>query len=301
MVRRSILSVLLLIVTSSTDATYTDIESRQMDGIEQCEKSIEDYPYKYSSQAFGINVDIPENASLSLLKDFFGRKNVKVYDTTTLHLWASCHDIINFDQLHSQHRLRFKEIQPHAKLHQSVHNLKMLLSPVNDDDFPLDPDSDSGIFEAYEDEIDTKFSATSSDEKVQLHVTFGHLNTYEINALLKHKHIYQFANDADCSHLLLQRENTASFEDSLTLEVSTRLVAQVVTELSFMREVVWIEVRERFIMYNKWVKGVVESGGSFSEETFLDRAGFTGAGHVIGVSDTGTDKDEFLLCLNNTC
>ena len=85
--------------------------------------------------------------------------------------------------------------------------------------------------------------------------------------------------DVDMKHL----------EHIVTITVLSAKLSHVIAEMSKMKCVAWIEIRRPVIAFNKFAKGVLEAG--YAGSRFLDRANFTGAGHIVGVSDTGIDTN----------
>lgn len=65
---------------------------------------------------------------------------------------------------------------------------------------------------------------------------------------------------------------------------------RMVDSIAEHREVQWIERYEAMYSLNRWAKGICQSGSSLYQPlTLRSTTGLTGAGQIVGVSDTGLD------------
>ena len=76
-----------------------------------------------------------------------------------------------------------------------------------------------------------------------------------------------------------------------TLECSAINDRLVLESIANFNEVIWIERRFPIIPWNRWAKGVCQSGDPTNVPLFGSKVNLTGHGEIIGVADTGIDKN----------
>ena len=177
----------------------------------------------------------------------FGKNNVKIVNKHSLQVYASCENM-RYHHYHHHQQPQYERKEPTEKLHQHfLHANKQLR------------------------EFDLKGNSI-----VQF-MSFVTLNESGIREELREEVLEIEEIEVDARHL----------DNIITINLPNNKVRQIITKLSELKFVAWIEMRQPIRSFNKFAKGVIESG--FAGSRFLSKANFTGDGHVVGVSDTGID------------
>jgi hypothetical protein len=77
----------------------------------------------------------------------------------------------------------------------------------------------------------------------------------------------------------------------VVVTVDPAIAEDVMNWLTDQEEVLWVELRPKFVFLNKYAKAVIQDSTLDASQYFLWNKGLTGAGQVVGCADTGVDFD----------
>lgn len=104
--------------------------------------------------------------------------------------------------------------------------------------------------------------------------------------------------DWDSSKIEAGKESTTTLNMRLgksaygnPIDCSANSDKVVLESIADMNGVVWVERRFPVITWNRWAKGVCQSGDPTNVPLFGSKVNLTGHGEIVGVADTGIDKN----------
>ena len=157
---------------------------------------------------------------------------MKIFNEDYLAIWTSCHHVNMFGEP-INHLL--KKQTKKMKIHDSIHHMNIQIL----EKFKFDKSTLS---------VQISIVSLTLEEKIEL--------VERILKILPEDSI----KNSQKSLVEFTDQTSDSLDHSIEIKISPDQALPIVSKLSDFPEIIWIERRDSYKIFNKWAKGVIESG-----------------------------------------
>jgi len=160
---------------------------------------------------------------------------VKIFNEDYLAIWTSCHNVNNFEKKFQPINHLLQKQTKKMKIHESIHHMNIQ------------------ILEKY------KFNKSTLSIQISI-VSLALAEKIELVQRILKILPEDSIKNSQKSLVEFTDQTRDSLDHSIEIKIPPDQAISIVSKLSDFPEIIWIERRDSYKIFNKWAKGVIESG-----------------------------------------